>query len=152
LFAKNPAWRLKIAGAGVDESRLKKLAGSSPNIEFLGRVSDNEIVKLYQQAKAYIFPALEDFGITPLEAMACGCPVLAYGVGGATETVVNQKTGLLFSEQTSESLKQAIEKSEKMIFKTDDIVNRAKEFSEEKFASRFKNFVENEYNKLIKSP
>lgn len=101
---------LKIVGSGPELDRLKKMAKS--NIQFLGSPSDAEVVQLYAQAKAFIFPGEEDFGITPLEAMASGTPVIAYGSGGILETVIAGRTGLLFAEQTADSLNQAIIKAQ----------------------------------------
>jgi len=104
--------RLIIAGAGEEleklETRNLKLATS--NVEFLGRVSDEKRDELYSQAKALIFPGVEDFGIIPVEAQATGCPVIAFAEGGALETVVDGETGVFFAEQTADSLCAAIEK------------------------------------------
>lgn len=118
---------LKIIGTG---GMLKKLkATAKPNIEFLGFTPTAELKKLYSEAKALIFPQLEDFGIIPLEAMASGCPVIAYGKGGALETVIDQVTGLHFSEQTAKSLNQAIEQFQKINFDEDIIIKHAHQFS-----------------------
>src|SRR5690606_13274490 len=95
---------LQIVGQGQEEERLRRLAG--PTIEFLGALANEEIARLYSEAEAFVFPGVEDFGITPLEAMAAGCPVIAYGAGGATETVIDGESGVLFMEQTVSSLKQ----------------------------------------------
>ena len=95
-------WPLKIAGIGPELKRLKRLAGS--NIEFLGLVSDEKLAELYGHAKAFIFPQEEDFGITALESMASGRPVIAYRSGVAVETIVEGETGLFFNEQTEEAL------------------------------------------------
>lgn len=103
-------YRLKIFGDGVDMKRLKKIAGDSSNIEFIGRVSDEEKAELYRNALAFINPQEEDFGITPVEAMASGRPVLAYRQGGATETVKEGETGLFFDEQTSEAIAAIVHK------------------------------------------
>lgn len=97
---------LRIAGSGSLAARLRESA--PPNVEFLGWVSDQELVGLYSTAKAVIFPSDEDFGIVPLEAAAAGCPVIAYEGGGALETVVEGKTGVFFTEQTPESLIEAL--------------------------------------------
>jgi len=97
---------LKIVGEGEAASSLRRLAGSS--IEFLGHLSDVEIAELYANCRAFVFTADEDFGITPLEAMACGTPVVAYAAGGALETVVNGTTGVFFHQQTADSLAEAV--------------------------------------------
>jgi len=96
---------LKIIGTGKDAKKLKKMAKN--NIEFLGRVSDKQLEQYYQQAQALIFPQVEDFGIVPLEAMACGTPIIAYQEGGALETI-NARSGVFFDNQSSESLNQTI--------------------------------------------
>lgn len=92
--------KLKIFGTGPAYADLKKLAG--PTVEFLGRISESEKGLLFAHAKAYLHPQEEDFGMTAVEAMAAGTPVLAYGVGGASETVMPGITGELFSTQTNE--------------------------------------------------
>ena len=81
-------------------------------IRFLGRVSDGELRRRYAEARALLFPGVEDFGIVPVEAQAAGCPVIAYGAGGALETVVEGRRGMFFKEQTVESLCAAIEEFE----------------------------------------
>lgn len=103
-------YRLKIFGDGVDMKRLKKIVGSAENIEFVGRVSDEEKADLYRHALAFINPQEEDFGITPVEAMASGRPVIAYQKGGATETIKEGETGLFFTEQTPEAIAQIVHK------------------------------------------
>ncbi|MBI5238272.1 MAG: glycosyltransferase [Deltaproteobacteria bacterium] len=108
--------RLIIAGTGQEEKRLKAMAGK--NIEFLGWKGDTEVAELYRNCRALVFPGTEDFGITPVEAMACGRPVIAHGKGGALETVRglnapegagNNPTGIFFYEQTARALKDAVE-------------------------------------------
>ena len=98
---------LVIIGGGPEEKKLKAMA--KENIIFLGRLSDEEIARYYAESKAFIFPGEEDFGITPVEAQASGTPVIAYGRGGVMDTVRDGETGILFREQTSESLIAAIE-------------------------------------------
>ena len=98
--------KLKIAGTGPEYAKLKELA--RPNIEFLGYVPDKELPTLYAHCRAFLFPQVEDFGITPLEAMASGRPVIALGRGGALETVVEGKTGTFFSEQTVDALNNTL--------------------------------------------
>jgi len=102
--------RLVIIGTGNEEENLKKIAG--PTIEFKGYCSNEEVLEYYAKAKAFLFPGLEDFGFTPVEAQSGGTPVLAYGKGGALETVLDGKTGLFFEEQTVESLVECIQKFE----------------------------------------
>ncbi|MBI4054140.1 MAG: glycosyltransferase, partial [Candidatus Doudnabacteria bacterium] len=97
---------LKIVGTGSQLAKLKARFGRSA--EFLGRVSDEALKALYQNAKALIFPALEDAGMAVVEAMACGTPVLAYGAGGATEFVITGITGELFGEQSSADLAKTL--------------------------------------------
>lgn len=107
-------WPLKIAGIGPEMHRLRKMTNS--NIEFLGLVSDAQLADLYSGARAFIFPQEEDFGITPLESMASGRPVIAYRGGGARETIKEDETGLFFDEQTEESLTNALLKFKDMKF------------------------------------
>lgn len=134
---------LKIVGTGVSEKKLRAMA--KENIQFLGFVSDEELQQLYSTAKALIFPQLEDFGIIPLEAMAAGCPVIAYGEGGATETVVDGKTGLFFKEQTVESLKHALKKRSTIKFRHADIKEHAKNFTEDRFHKEMIQFIEKKW-------
>lgn len=101
---------LKVVGIGPDEARLRTLAG--PNVEFLGRVSDDAVSELLANCRAFLFPGEEDFGITPLEAMACGRPVIALRAGGALETVVENFTGVFFNEPTVEAFIGAVERLE----------------------------------------
>jgi glycosyltransferase involved in cell wall biosynthesis len=103
--------RLVVAGAGeeLEQFETRNLKLETSTIEFLGKVSDGKRDELYSQAKALIFPGVEDFGIIPVEAQAAGCPVIAYGQGGALETVIDGKTGLFFTEQTVDSLCAAVE-------------------------------------------
>lgn len=127
--------KLVIAGDGPDRSRLEKIAG--PNIKFLGRVSDEKRRDILAKAKAFIFPGLEDFGITPIEAMASGTPVIAYGKGGVSETVIDGKTGIFFDEISKESLTNAIRRFGDINFKKEDLISRANEFSTKRFEKEF---------------
>lgn len=140
--ANNLKINLKVFGkefAGYGKE-LRKMAGST--IEFLGEVSDEERWKLMAKAKAFIFPAEEeDFGITPVEAMGVGTPVIAYRSGGVTESVVEGKTGIFFDEPTAESLSSAIKNFEKIKFKPEDCINQAKKFSKERFKKEMLQFV-----------
>lgn len=101
---------LTIAGTGPDTERLKSLAG--PTIKFVGRISDAALVQLAQTAKAFLFPNEEDFGISAVEALAAGTPVIAYQKGGALDIVQDGETGVFFTEQTVASLVQAMQRFE----------------------------------------
>jgi len=130
---------LKIIGTGEDKS-LRKIAG--PNIEFLGFVSDKEKAKYLSHCKAFIFPQEEDFGITPIEAMASGRPVIAYKRGGALETVVDGLTGKFFKNQTTEDLMEAVLKLNLNKIKPEKIREHAEKFSKKQFKKDIKNFVQ----------
>lgn len=137
---------LIVIGSGPEEKRLKKMAKS--NIKFLGRQSDEVIKDYYSKCKAFIFPGEEDFGITPLEAMASGRPVIAYGKGGVLETVIDGVTGIYFEEQNVQSLKNAINKFEKTDFDKYHIRKHAEMFDEEIFKKKIDEFISNKYNEF----
>ncbi len=118
---------LHIIGDGPELKRLKRQAGK--NIQFLGHVSHDELLDELRHSKALIFPQLEDFGIVPLEAMATGTPVLAYGHGGALETVSEGVSGLFFKDQEKESLKKVVLASEKKKWNSDEISESVAHFS-----------------------
>jgi len=104
--------RLLVVGCGPEAARLRAKAG--PTIEFLGRRDDGDVAALYARCKAFIFPGLEDFGITPVEAQAAGRPVVGFGRGGAAETVMDQTTGVLFPEQSADALVDAIDRLDRL--------------------------------------
>lgn len=139
---------LIVAGGGPELDALRELANVD-NIEILGRVSQEKILDLYQNAKAFLFPGEEDFGITPLESQACATPVIAFKKGGALETVVQDETGLFFDEQTEESLGSAVEKLESMNFKDEDLVAHADSFSNEVFCQKFSTSLEKSYQSYL---
>lgn len=122
---------LRIAGEGPDKARLQKLAG--PTVTFVGYASQEKLRSEYASAKAVIFPGDEDFGLVPLESMACGTPVIAYRSGGALETIIEGETGEFFSESTSESLQEAMRKIEQKKYSKDVLMNQAKKFSRAEF-------------------
>ena len=131
---------LVIVGTGSEKLKLRLMAGK--NIKFVGEVTNSELVDYYQGAKALIMPQEEDFGIVSVEAQALGVPVIAYRKGGAKETVIEGKTGVLFDRQTPESLIAAIERFDKMVFNRRELVNNAEKFSQEKFKNEFQRLVE----------
>ena len=135
-----------IGSGGEEEERLKKLAGDT--VEFLGRVSDEEMERYYSRAKAFLFPGIEDYGITPVEAMSAGVPVLAFGKGGALETVQDGKTGLYFHDQTVNGLVHCIEEFERngVAYSRQQIHDYSLNFSDEIFKGNFTNFLK---DKLI---
>lgn len=136
-----PDYRLKVFGDGLDLPRLKKIAGEAENIEFVGRVSDDQKAVYYSRAQAFINPQEEDFGITPLESMASGRPVIAYRKGGATETVKEGETGIFFDQQTPESLVAAVKSFKSADFDSEKIRAYAETFSEARFTQEIKDLV-----------
>jgi glycosyltransferase involved in cell wall biosynthesis len=126
--------RLLIVGDGPDRERLQALAG--PTITFLGRRTDEETNKYLQGCRALIFPGLEDFGIAPVEAQACGRPVIAFAGGGALETVIPDETGILFQEQTIDLLADAVSRSKLIKWSTERIRANALNFSRQIFLDK----------------
>ena len=132
--------RLLIIGRGVESKRLQRRAG--PETSFRGWVSTGELVDALRRTRALLFPGEEDFGIVPLEAMACGTPVVAYGVGGARETVVEGETGTFFDEPSVESLMDAMQRLEQLRLDPWAGRRRALEFSRERFRQRVREEVD----------
>ncbi|MCR4325104.1 MAG: glycosyltransferase [Candidatus Curtissbacteria bacterium] len=135
----------KPAGYASEESNMKKIAGK--NVDFLGYVSDRELAKLYAGARAFLALATdEDFGITPVEAMLCGTPVIAYRGGGYLETVIDGKTGVFFEQNSVESLTGALNSFMKLekkgTFDSVAIKRHAKKFGKERFKEEILEFVE----------
>lgn len=128
--------RLRIVGTGEDARRLARLAGRG--VEFLGAVEDGRLRDEYRSCRALLLPGEEDFGMTALEAQACGRPVIAYGRGGALESVRPDETGLLFEEPTPESLAAAIGRSSSIDFDPGRIRSHAMEFDRRRFQERFR--------------
>lgn len=131
---------LKVAGTGTYSEKLRAMA--KPNIEFLGRVSDEELRKLYSQAQAFVFPADEDAGIMVLEAQACGTPVIAYGAGGSLETIRPGVTGEFFKEQTKESLKAAVQDFDAARYNPAQIREHAMQYDKKVFKQKIRAFME----------
>lgn len=142
--------KLKIIGGGEDEKRLKRLAGD--NIEFLGKVDDKTKIKVLSRARALIHPqADEDFGITAVEAMACGRPVIAYRGGGVLESVKEGKTGIFFNEQTWESLAQAVIDFSDLEFIPQEIRKHAEQFDKKLFQQKIKKFIDEKWSEFKQS-
>jgi glycosyltransferase involved in cell wall biosynthesis len=134
---------LVIIGDGRDRAALE--ASANANVRFLGRLSNAELTKWMAGARAFIFPGEEDFGITPLEAASAGVPVIAYGAGGALDTVIEGQTGIFFNEPTSESLSRAVQRFESIYFDKERIHHHATLFDEDVFKNRIKEWVEESY-------
>lgn len=131
---------LRIVGTGPDLAGLKRIAG--PTIQFLGRLSDGEVAREFSRCKALIFPGEEDFGMTPLECMASGRPVVAFAAGGALETVVDGETGILFQAQTPECLAAALQSVSAREWAPDALQEYAAQFGVDVFESRIMRFLE----------
>jgi glycosyltransferase involved in cell wall biosynthesis len=147
-FNELPHLKLIVAGNGPEFEKLQKMAKN--NIEFVGFVDDLKLKNLLQKAKAFVFAAEEDFGIIPVEAQACGTPVIAFGKGGILETVVENQTGIFFTEQSFQKVKEAITIFEAIKFDPKIVRENALKFSKIRFENEIKNFVETKYfNHLI---
>ncbi len=134
---------LKIIGRGPEMKKLKKKAKS--NIEFLGRVDDNQLAKYYAESRAFIFPQEEDFGIVAIEALASGKPIIAFKGGDIVEHVIDGEHGVFFLKQTPQSLQEAIDKFTKMKFNPQEIRKRAEKFDKKKFEKQIKDYVEKSF-------
>jgi glycosyltransferase involved in cell wall biosynthesis len=144
-FNNMPNKKLVVIGDGPDFHKLKKIANE--NIELLGYQPFESLKEKMQKAKALIFAADEDFGIIPVEAQACGTPVIAFGKGGSLETVKENSSGLFFYEQTATAIIDAVSRFEQMgKFNPIEIRKHAELFSEDQFKRKFKEFVINKYN------
>lgn len=132
-----PLW---VGGSGRDRASLEAIAG--PNVRFLGRVPDDELGQLMARCRAFIFPGLEDFGITPVQAMAAGRPVIAYAGGGALDYVVEGVTGTFFREEMPESLVDTVRRFDDTAFDPVKIRAHAEQFDVRVFKSKMQAFVE----------
>jgi glycosyltransferase involved in cell wall biosynthesis len=130
---------LKVIGTGPDNARLRSLAG--PSVEFLGRAPDTELEKVFASSEALIFPGLDDFGITPVEAIASGTPVIAYKAGGALDYVKPGVTGEFFSEPTAESLCALLQTFDGTSFNSQDIRAIAKDFTPQTFEAKMRSYL-----------
>ncbi len=141
-FARMPDKHLVVIGDGPDFDRVKSKA--TANVAFLGYLPPDGLKAYMQRARAFVFAADEDFGMMPVEAQACGTPVIAYGKGGALETVIEYKTGIFLKEQTIESLINTLTEFERIenAFDSAEIRKNAERFSIERFRREFLDFVE----------
>ena len=141
-FSAMPDKRLIVVGEGPEFEKVRVFSGD--NVELVGYREPAALVDLMQRAKAFVFAAEEDFGIAPVEAQACGTPVIAYGKGGASETVIDGVTGILFESQTCDSIRQAVDRFEtgRGRFKPSTIRRYAERFSKERFRREFGRIVE----------
>jgi len=137
---------LRIVGAGPEEKNLKSLARDvGANVQFLGFVDGADLVEFYRRAKGLLFPGVEDFGIVPVEAIATGCPVVAFRMGGVLDSLTGE-TAELYSEQTVEGLREAIISFENRQFSEHDLRNRAAKFAPECFLGQFEQILERSYD------
>ena len=145
-FSRMPERRLLVAGDGPERERVRAAAGGAPNITFVSEVSDSEMIRLMQEARAFVFAAEEDFGIMLVEAQACGTPVIAFGRGGARDILVDgpTPTGLFFPEQTAEAIMAAVETFEQRsaTFAPEACRENAQRFSRESFRARILDLVD----------
>ncbi len=139
--------KLKVFGTGPEEAKLRAMA--KPHIEFLGKVPEADLPELFAKAIAFIHPHVEDFGITAVESMAAGRPVIAFAQGGACETVVEKKTGKFFDDQTWESLADTIVRFKPEEYDPAVISAYAAQFGAERFTKEIKTLIETEWQKLI---
>lgn len=135
--------KLVVVGDGPDYKKLKSIA--KKNIVFTGEISDEELTELFLKARAFVYCAFEDFGISPVEAQAAGTPVIALGKGGTSETVINNITGILFPEQNLDSLLSAIKQFliQEPNFSREKILENAKRFSKQRFIQEFSTLLKN---------
>ncbi len=147
-FNRMPDKELIIIGDGPELARIREAAG--PNTSVMGYQPFDVVRHYMQRARAFLFAAEEDFGIVAVEAQACGTPVIAYGRGGATETVVHGETGLHFSQQTPECVVAAVEAFEnyRSIFRPDRIRAHAERFSIQRFRTEFDRYVNDQYHQF----
>lgn len=145
-FSKNGK-KLVLVGGGAEHQKLVELAGDAKNIEFIPRISNPlELSKIVAEAKGFVFPSLEPFGIAPIEALATGTPVLAFNQGGAQDYIKDGENGIFFDKQSSSAILKAVEKFEKTSFDAKKVSESAKKFSKENFKKNFEEEIKRNFN------
>lgn len=144
-FNKMKDKKLIVIGAGEEYESIKQIAGN--NVEILGYQEEDDLIKKMQEAKAFVYAAIEDFGIVPIEAQSCGTPVIALNDGGTAETVIDGINGVHFEYQTSESIIKAVKKFESMKFDFKYISQLAKIYSKGRFIKEIKTFIDSKMYK-----
>jgi glycosyltransferase involved in cell wall biosynthesis len=147
-FNLMPDKKLIVAGDGPNFKEIKACAKS--NISLLGFIENSELKRHLSKAKAFVYAAEEDFGIIPVEAQACGTPVIGYNKGGLTETVIHEKTGVLFNNQNTDSIKNAVQYFEVLKLDPKEIRENSERFSRTRFEDEFETFVNNKYEEFKK--
>lgn len=141
---------LVIAGTGRDRGRLEAIAGQ--NVQFMGYVPDEDLPNLLANCKAFLWPGEEDFGITPIQAMAAGRPVIAYDAGGARETVIPGETGVFFKEQTAVAVIKAVETLDELSLDTWAIHDHAQQYDSSVFKKKLNRFIEGKLEEKLPKP
>ncbi len=142
--------KLIVVGEGPEHKNLVKLANSSPLIEFRPLMKKSELASYLRGAKGYIFPSMEPFGIAPVEALAAGCPVIAFNKGGAKDYIIDGINGVFFNTQNGDAVAKAIRDFEEKKFKKDEIAKSAEKFSQARFIKELSTFVEEKTNAKIR--
>lgn len=143
---------LVVIGYGPEHNRLVQLAGGNTNIKFLPKYQGvEEIIEYIQSAKAFIFPSLEPFGISPVESLAVGTPVISLKKGGALDIVETGKNGVFFTEQTSQDIIRAIERFKKTKFNPKQVSETADKFSVQSFKKEFETLIDKHLGKVVQS-
>jgi len=148
-FRAMPQRTLHVIGDGPERKRLAE--NLPPNVKLLGRLSERAVAEALHSARAVVFAAKEDFGIVPVEAQAAGTPVIAYGKGGACETVIPGVTGVLFQEQNAEAIRDAVEEADQITFDPAELRRNAQRFSPQIFRAELKSWVDEEWGNFVRS-
>lgn len=141
---------LVVIGGGEQLHAIRALAG--PTVQVLGPQPFSALVRHYARARALVFPGEEDFGIVPVEAMASGRPVIAFARGGATESIVDGVTGVLFRDQSVDGINAAVDRCESIAFDPQTLVARAEEFSADRFTQRMTGFIDEKLATYLRQP